>query len=343
MAARNSLFSTDDIVAANCDQYFDLPFERNPLCFNNAITLQRLYKIIHQNDYDIVHCHTPVGGVLTRLAAIGCKKTRVIYTAHGFHFFNGATLVNWLVYYPVEWICSWLTDTLITINKEDYERAKRHFHAKKIEYVPGVGIDTEKFSPGVVSDVSRESLGIDDSDIMLLSVGELNDNKNHELVLRALACLQKPNVHYFICGEGERREYLEGLCQTLHIESQVHFLGFYEDISSLCQEADLFVFPSKREGLPVALMEAIACRTPIICSDVRGNRDLVSGASYRFEPNNVESLISCMQKILAYGNRADIKEQMTEQVEANYRALYNCDLRSVHEKMRNVYSGGADD
>ena len=147
VAAHNDYDDPRDCVIPNCDTFFDVPFERFPLSPNNVTSYRQLKKIIDAGEYDIIHCHTPVSAMITRLAALSARKrgTKVIYTAHGFHFFKGAPLINWLLYFPVEWFLARYTDALITINKEDYARAQK-FAAKKVYYVPGVGIDTKKFA-----------------------------------------------------------------------------------------------------------------------------------------------------------------------------------------------------
>ena len=174
--------SNGDEPIAYCDKHFNLPFERFPFKKNNLKVYNQLKEIINENNYQIIHCHTPVGGVLARLAAKKVRKngTKVIYTAHGFHFYKGAPLLNWLIYYPIEKIMAKYTDCLITINKEDYEFAKKHLHAKKIEYVHGVGVSKSKFNFDMTPDEKNElrrTIGLKEKDFVLIQVGELNKNK----------------------------------------------------------------------------------------------------------------------------------------------------------------------
>ena len=182
VAAKNDYENPEDCQIPDCDTYFDIPFHRIPWKKNNIASYRMLKKIIDEGNFDLIHCHTPVGAMIGRLAARDARKkgTRVIYTAHGFHFFRGAPLQNWLLYYPAEWICSFLTDVLITINKEDYQRAGKHLHPKKVEYVPGVGIDTGKFvSSPQQRQEKRSSLGFGKEDFLILTVAEMTKNKNH--------------------------------------------------------------------------------------------------------------------------------------------------------------------
>ena len=193
VAARNDYENPADCVIPYCDTYYNIPFARNPLKPGNLKAYTDLKKVIDEGGYDIIHCHTPVGAMLTRLAAKQARKngTKVFYTAHGFHFYKGAPVINWLLYYPVEKWLSRYTDVLITINKEDYERAKT-FKAGRVCYVPGVGIDLKKFNVGYVDkEQKRKEIGVASDDFVLLSVGELIPRKNHEVVIRAMSVLKQ--------------------------------------------------------------------------------------------------------------------------------------------------------
>ena len=283
VAARNDYEDPSDCVIPYCDEYFDVPFERNPLKPGNIRAYHQLKDIVEEGNYDIVHVHTPVGAMLGRLAARAWRregKTTIVYTAHGFHFFKGAPPLNWLVYFPVEWACSWLTDVLITINKEDYERAKRLLHAKEIIYVPGVGIDVERFAPKPgVREAMRAELGLADDDYALLSVGELIPRKNHRVVIHALGRLKERgelgNLRYIVCGHGPLKETLESLARDIGVGESVSLLGYRDDVPKVMAACDTFVFPSLQEGLPVAVMEAMAAGLPVICPKIRGCVDLV--------------------------------------------------------------------
>lgn len=255
--------------------YFQIDFSRNVLKLNEVLKAYlQVKKLCMQESYDFIHCHSPIGGVIGRLAG-HATNTKVIYTAHGFHFFKGAPLINWLTYYPIEKWLAHYTDVLLTINQEDYEIAKK-FKAKKVFYVPGVGVDLKRFQPVSQSRKSiREQLKIGNDRVVLLSVGELIKRKNHEVVIKALAEIEDDGVLYCICGKGPLQGKLEKLAQKYNVEDKVRFLGFRTDIASMCAMSDLFVFPSLQEGLSVALMEAMACGKPIIASDIRGNNELV--------------------------------------------------------------------
>lgn len=319
---------------------------RSVVCKGNFNAIRELREVVSKNTYDIVHCHTPIAAACVRVACRRLRKNgmKVVYTAHGFHFFKGAPLKNWLFYYPVEKLLSYWTDCLITINREDYQRAKKKFHAKRTEYVPGVGIDLEKFCSGFVDiNEKRKSLGISENDIMLLSVGELSERKNHEAVIRALAGIDNAEIKYFVAGQGGLQGHLSALIKEYGMEDNITLLGYRTDISELCQAADLFVFPSKQEGLPVAMMEAIACGTPVICSRIRGNVELIQNEMAMFDPDDVKELTACLRWYIGEKKRSEFKEGWEKEATANYKHLLMYDIRNVCSDMNRLYcyiSGG---
>jgi len=283
----NERLDTLDLIR----HHFDI--QRSPFSLNNIKAYKQLKKIMKSENFDAVHCHSPMGGALARLAAKSAGITPVIYTAHGFHFYNGAHLINWLLYYPVERFLSRCTDVLITINKEDYARAQR-FKAKKAIYVPGIGVDTKKFSEiNMNRNKKRKELCLSKDTIAILSVGEMIKRKNHETALRALAKLETQNYMYLICGKGDLENYLKDLSISLGIKDKVKFLGYRNDIPEICIASDMFLFPSYQEGLPVSMMEAMAAGLPIVCSLIRGNTDLIDDGKggYLIDPDDIDGSI----------------------------------------------------
>lgn len=262
---------------------------------------RQLCDLAGRHHYEWMHCHSPVGGALARLAAHQ-RNIRVVYTAHGFHFYKGAPLKNWLLYYPVEKLLAYWTDVLITINKEDYRFAKRNLKAGKVYYTPGIGIDTGQFqgrcaeaaqkadeAPAAWLNETNETeyagkkefckkYKIPEDAKILLSVGELNKGKNHRIVIEALAALPRQDVYYLICGQGALHEELKQYADSLGAGSRIRMPGYQENMPWIYRNADIFVFPSMREGMPVALMEAMAAGLPCVVSDIRGNRELINGA-----------------------------------------------------------------
>lgn len=267
-----------------------IDFVRSPFKPANIKVYHQLYTLMSEEHFDLVHCHTPMGAVMARLAAHATHTGPVIYTAHGFHFYRGASPINWLCYYPMERFLSRCTDQLLCINQEDYRCAKKSFHARFINYIPGAGIDLSKIPPHndhLICE-KRKELGISADKILILSSGELIKRKNHETAIRAIARLKEqkkinspdtPQLQYVICGHGKLETYLKALVQKLNAADTITFAGYREDMLEIYQAADIFLFPSYQEGLPMALLEAMACRLPVICSDIRGSRDLMGPAS----------------------------------------------------------------
>ena len=276
-----------------CDKKIKISFERSPFKINNLKAINELRKIINEEKYDIIHTHTPMGSVVTRLAAKKARKkynTRVIYTAHGFHFYKGAPKINWLLFYPVEKYLSKYTDTLITINKEDYELAKRKFKkCKDIEYVPGVGIDENKFNIKMTKKEKnelRESLGLKDDDFILTYIARLDKNKNQGFLIEVMRELLKThdNIHLLLVGPDELNGFYQK--QAKDLLNNIHFLGFRRDIAKILSITDISVSSSLREGLPVNIIEAMIMSLPIVAIDARGVRDLVKNNENGFIVNN---------------------------------------------------------
>lgn len=290
--------------------------------------------LMNEQGYDLVHCHTPIGSVICRLANRCGKhygRTKMIYTAHGFHFFKGAPLKNWLLYYPVEKLCARFTDVLITINQEDYDLARRKMKAGRVEYVPGVGVDLEKFKQTQEPRIfKRKELGIGEEEIVLMSVGELNQNKNHETVIRAM---KNQDVYYMIAGIGGLREYLQTVADELGLQERVKFLGYRTDIAELYNAADVCVFPSIREGLGLAAIEGMACGLPLIVSDNRGSRVFCIDGENGFvcAHDSVESFAKAIEIIKG---KPELRERFGK---ANREKAQQFGVQRINEKMLKIY------
>lgn len=293
------------------------------------------HRIDGQNRYALVHSHSPIGGAIGRIVA---KRRHIknIYTAHGFHFYDGAPKKNWLFFYPVELGLSWITDVLITINREDYRRAKKNFHAKKTVYIPGVGIDARRFMDCRIDEhQKREELNIPEKAFVLLSVGELQDRKNHRVVIEALHAINNPDIYYLCVGQGELKNKYEMLVKKYGLKDHVMLLGYKTDIEELCRIADCFVHPSKREGLGLAPLEAMASGLPLISADINGIKDYTkegySGCCVN--PESIEEM-----------SRAIIKMYSDEmfRVECganNMETAKRYDINISNKKMSYIYSG----
>ncbi|MFF2588513.1 glycosyltransferase family 4 protein [Peribacillus butanolivorans] len=322
-----------EIIKMGCKVH-KLEFERSPLKKQNYLAYKKLKKLIQDEQYDLIHTHTPVASACVRLVCKEFDDVKVIYTAHGFHFYKGAPLINWLLYYPIERLLARYTEVLITINKEDYERAKKSFNANNIKYIPGVGIDIKGFEQINVNKlVKRQEIGLSKDSFVLLSVGELNKNKNHEAVIKAIAKINNPNVYYIICGNGILMDYLRNLIKELGLERQIKILGFRKDIAEICKVSDIFVFPSYREGLSVALMEAMATGLPVVCSNIRGNSDLIEDGKggYLVRPDDVDGISNAINTLAA---NKDLRKAMSL---INLETIKKFDTENVKKELKKVY------
>ena len=311
-----------------------IAFAREPWNRKNMSAVRELTALIRREGVRLLHCHTPMGAACARLAAARAGLHNVIYTAHGFHFFDGAPKKNWLIYYPVEKFLSRYTDSLLLINREDYVRAKKKFSARHTDLLPGVGIDIEAVQRGSAEGAGlREELGISPEKRVLLTAGEMIPRKNQALLLEVLRCLNDPTLSLVILGHGKLQEELKARAKALGVEQQVLFPGYRTDVFRFYGMADLFLFPSLQEGLPVAVMEAMAAGLPVLASAVRGNRDLIlPGEGGELLPphaaeaweKNVSILLRDCKKREAYGqyNRLRIGAFSREENEKKMREIY---------------------
>lgn len=335
VAARNDYADPADCVIPGCDRFYPIEFARNPLKPANWRAYRELKKVIAEGRFDVIHCHTPVAAILTRLAARKARKQgcKVLYTVHGLHFYKGAPLVNWLVYFPAEWLCAFFTDVLITINKEDYAFARKHLHAKSVRYVRGVGVDLEKFRDHSAERAPlRASLGLGEEDFVLLSVAEMTKNKNHKMMLEALAQLPDPHIRLLCAGQGQELQNNRDLCDRLGLSHRVQFLGYRKDVPQLYAAADAFLFVSFREGLSLSLMEAMSSRLPSIVTPIRGNTDLIEngkeGLYADLTPASIAAAIRTLQENPAL--RRKLGQAAGEKIQS-------FGLPQVLEEMKKIY------
>ena len=325
----------ESVTVLGCNAH-NFPFSRSPLSRYNLKAYTDIKKLINEENYDVVHTHTPNASVLVRLAARKLRKNglKVMYTAHGFHFYKGAPLKNWLLYYPVEWLCAHWTDVLISINQEDFILAQKEMKAKKVCYVPGVGFNLARVTDVQLScSEKRKELGVQEDAVLMLSVGELNLNKNHITILRALGQLQNSSLNYCIAGDGAQIDALAAEAKALGIARQVHFLGFRTDVAELYHAADFYVHPSYREGLSVALMEAMSAGLPCVVSDIRGNTDLIAEGKggYLLSPKDVAGFARAISDL---AENAPLRQQMGSY---NAKAVEMFDTIHVKNAMEKIY------
>lgn len=315
--------------------YFQVDFHRNALKLHkHPKPLRQLEEILRADSYALIHCHSPIGGALGRIAGkrMGIK---VLYTAHGFHFFKGAPPLNWMLFYPVERMLSRWTDTLVTINKEDYSRAQR-FHAAHTYQIPGAGVELECFRHPARSRAEvLQEFDIPENAVVFISIGELNKNKNHAVLLRALKRLRNPNLRLLIVGKDNMNGRLERLAGRFGIAEQVHFAGFRTDIADLLHASDVFCFPSRREGLGFTAIEAMAAGLPLITSDRHGILDYsVDGITgFTCHPEDDRAFADAMRTL---AEDSVLRKTMGRH---NAAAASAFDIAPVLAQMRDIYAG----
>lgn len=320
-----------------------IDFIRTPYDLRNIKAYKQLVQLIKREKFDAIHCNTPTGGVLGRLAGKKCKVRKIIYQAHGFHFYKGAPKKNWLIYYPIEkWLAKY-TDALITINNEDYELAKSKFqlrHNGKVYYVPGVGIDLSQYDlPDGVREKKRKELGLKETDIVLISSGELNENKNNQIIIQALSKLRHENLHYIICGTGSKYDELKKMTSDNGLDDYIHFLGYRNDIKELYRASDIFVMPSLREGLSRSIMEAMASGLPCVVSNIRGNTDLLENTNSGFLCEATD-VLAYTKKIKKLANDETVRKTMGKN---SLVAIQKFHMETVEIAVSKVYKSELND
>lgn len=313
----------------------NIAFARSPLSIDNVDAYKKLKAVIASTRFDLIHCHTPTVSMLTRWAARKSRKkgSTVMYTCHGFHFHNASSKLNWMIYYPIERFFSRFCDYIVTINKEDFNRAKT-FHCKNVRYIPSVGVDIHRIMDLAVNKAAKkESIGVPADKTLILSAGELIERKNHEVILRALGKLSDPNIYYAIAGKGPLKESLTNLAKELGVGDRVLFLGFRTDVFELYHAADISAFPSKIEGLGLAGVEAMAAGVPLVSSNVHGILDYVidGKTGYAVNPTDVDGFAAAIEKL-------SVDPALRESMKANcLKAVEPFEITNALNVMWNIY------
>lgn len=306
---------------------------RSPADPDNLNGYKDMKKAINNDHYDIIWTNEPVMGVVTRLAARKARKagTKVLYMTHGFHFYSGAPVLNWMIYYPIERLMAHCTDVLATVNKEDYNRAKS-FSVKAVRHIHGIGVDTSRLTLCERRNNIRVELGLTKDDLLVLSVGELNVNKNQKVIIQAIASLHDDNIHYILCGKGDQLEKLQKLAIECNLYKNVHFLGYRTDVVDICSQVDIFAFPTYREGLGLAALEAMYAGLPLITSDVRGPSDFMENGKtgYTASPGDIKSFAKAIKKLK---NNKMLREKMGDY---NKNAVLPYCLEAVKTEVLNL-------
>lgn len=337
------------------DRHIKVDFARSPLALlNHWRAYWQMRKVLLDENYALIHCHTPVGGVITRLAELGAvrkkqkaqrrqtdklnvvmRKPAVIYTSHGFHFYKGGSMLNWLLFYPIEKWLAKSTDLILTINREDYNLAKQKFRGAKVELIPGVGVDTERFHP--VGRAERQALRqkeeLQPEDFVLIYIAELNKNKNQKMIIQTLPqlAMKIPTLKVLFVGTGAKRKSLEKLVKKLGVEANVRFLGYRQDVPQLLQLADVAISASTREGLGLGLVEAMASGLPIVARDNRGHRDVVESSKTGVLFQTPEEFVSAIEEL--YRN----PDKRRDMGQYNIKQARKFSLEITRRRMAEIY------
>ena len=306
-----------DIQFENVTKRFDIHFSRSPFSASNYTAYKQLKKIIEENEYSALHCHTPVPSAIARLAARKAKRQglRIIYTAHGFHFYHGAPIKNWALYYPMEYILSSFTDVIVTINKEDFGYIDGKMRHKSSYQIRGIGVNGDKFVDRSTADkISiRNRLNFKESDYILLYVAEFIPRKNHAFLIQALPKLIKecPHIIYVFAGKGILLEAMKTLADNLGVSENIRFLGFRNDVEDLAAVADLGISASRHEGLGLGLAEEMLCGVPVVATQDKGHREMVLHGEngFLFEQGNQEQYLGFVNDIY---NNPPLRERLSK-------------------------------
>lgn len=350
VAGHDNLAEKNGLQLKYADRHIEIPFHRSPYDPRNVIAYRKLKALLKQEHYDLIVCNTPVGGILTRLAARDCRKkgTRVVYIAHGFHFYKGASRLNWMLFYPLEKRMARLCDTVVTINEEDYRFAKDHFPGK-VARIHGIGVREDRYHPATPEEQAqmRSREGLSSNDFVVICTGELNENKNQKTLVDAAALLKDkiPHLKVLLAGNGPKEQELRDQIRDNGLEEVVKLLGYRTDLEKLVPAVDVVASCSKREGLPLNIVEAMLCKKPVVASYNRGNAELVEDGKtgYLVKPEDAEgfaermlslsqnsSLTECMgerafEKALQYTAEA-VKKELYHLIDSEMKSNHDVDI-----------------
>ena len=320
-----------------CDHLYDCSIARSPYSVANVKAFREIKKIILENQYDFIHVHTPMGGTVGRLAAMEARKngTKVFYTCHGFHFFDGAPQINWLLYFNMERALTKYTDCLITINQEDYRRAQTFANRQcQVQYAEGVGVDLERFT--YLSPESRMQMNHpegSDCPWRLFYAAEFIPRKNHRFLIDAMQRLKDEPVELILAGKGPELERVKQYAAEQNVAGRITFLGYRKDIPELLRQSDIVVSSSRQEGYPINVAEAVATGLPCVVTKIRGNADVVADGinGFTFENGDVDDFC---RKIKILIDTPSLYEQMAHACLEKSREI---DVRKLVNQMEELY------
>lgn len=337
VAAHDNLAVKNGLQLKYADRHIEIPFERSPYDPRNIKAYRKLEALLDEVHYDVIVCNTPVGGILTRLAARKERRqgTRVIYIAHGFHFYKGASKMNWAMFYPLEKEMARMCDVVVTINEEDYLLAKKHFPGR-VERIHGVGVREDRYYPATTEEQAemRRKEGLSENDFVVICTGELNENKNQKTLIAAVALLKDeiPNLKVLLAGNGPKEQELRDQIAAEKLEETVKLLGYRTDLEHVVPAVDIVVSCSKREGLPLNIIEAMLCKKAVVASVNRGHVELIEEGitGCLVEPEDTKAYAD---HLLELYNDAEKRKRMGE---AGYLKAQMYTVRAVREELKSI-------
>lgn len=339
MAAHDNLAVKNGLQLKYCDKFIEIPFDRSPKSPRNVKAYKQLRKLLAEEHYDVVLCNTPMGGIVTRLAAKKTRKqgTRVIYMVHGFHFFKGSSKTSWLVYYPIEKYMARYCDLIITINKEDYTLAQERFAAlTKVAHIHGVGVDEQRYHPATAEEqlIMRQAEGLMSDDFVILCTGELNENKNQKTLVAAAALLKDkiPRLKVLLAGNGPKEQELRDQIASQGLQDTVKLLGYRTDLEHVTPTVDLVVSCSYREGMPLNIIEAMLCKKPVVASHNRGHDELVvdGETGYLLDPGDIDGFAATIDSLAEDAKaRLLLGSAGNEEAQAYRASTVSAELRKI--------------
>ncbi len=304
--------------------------------------LRRLRDLFRRNAFDVIHTHSSKPGILGRIAGRQAGVPVIVHTVHGYAFPAARSLAERLLYLGLEWLGARCCDAMILLKVGDLDLARRHLRVPghKVHLVPN-GIDTDLYRPreGMErSALRRRLLGVDDGSIAVGMVGRLWRQKNPACLIRAAARVlaERRDVRFFLAGDGELRGELQGMIRAQGMDERVSLLGWRDDIPELLASLDIFVLPSRWEGLPLAILEAQSAGLPVIASDIPGNRDAVveDGDGLLFPDDGSVELSRCILNLCADRERM---RRMGRAGRGKVAARYRIEDRV--KRMQDLYAG----
>lgn len=335
VAARDNLAEKNGLQLEYPDKVFNIPFQRSPFDKRNLVAYRMLKNVLKEEHYDVIHCNTPVGGMIGRIAGNPYRKlgTKVFYTAHGFHFYNGAPIKNWLIYYPIEKCMSRFTDKLITITEEDYSLALKKFHCKVFR-THGVGVDEKRYTPVSIEEKQQLKKKLNYLGPVILSIGELLPNKNQKMAILMMKQVTReyPSAILLIAGNGPEEQKLRSLVREQELEQNIRFLGYCTNLQDYQHISDVAVACSFREGLPLNIVESMLSNTPIVASINRGHSELIkeNETGYLVHVDDVDDMAQKVCQILTNDTNRLVRNARSRALHYTYNSVKR-ELRDVYE------------